>query len=99
MTVNWTRRARGHLRAIHDFIAADSLRHAQRVVDRITRRSQALAAQPLLGAEVPEYADESVRELLYRSYRIIDRILPSRIDVIAVVHGAHPLPEEPPTSA
>ena len=96
MNVMWTRVAQGHLRAIHNYIAADSPRHALRVVDRITRRTETLKLMPRLGAEVPEYGDDSIRELLYRSYRIIYRILPERIDVVAVIHGARLLPTEPP---
>jgi len=96
MNVAWTRVAQGHLRAIHDYIAADSPRHAQRVVDHITRRTKSLELMPRLGAEVPEYGDESIREILYRSYRIIYRILPERIDVVAVIHGARLMPGEPP---
>jgi plasmid stabilization system protein ParE len=96
MNVTWTRVAQGHLRAIHNYIAADSPRHAQRVVDRITRRTEMLKSMPCLGAEVPEYADESIREVLFRSYRIIYRILPDRIDVLAVIHGAQLLPDTPP---
>ena len=96
MNVAWTRAAQGHLRAIHDYIAADSPRHAERVVDNITRRTKPLESMPRLGAEVPEYGDESIRELLYRSYRIIYRILPERTDIVAVIHGARLMPDEPP---
>ncbi len=96
MNVMWTRVAQGHLRAIHNYIAVDSPRHARRVVDRITRRTEALKSMPRLGAQVPEYGDDSIREVLYRSYRIIYRILPERIDVVAVIHGARLLPTEPP---
>jgi toxin ParE1/3/4 len=96
MRVHWTRGARVRLKAIHDYIAEDSKRQALRVVDRITRKTQILALHPRIGAEVPEYGDDSIRELLYRSYRIIYRILPDRIDVIAVIHGARPLPHHPP---
>jgi len=96
MTVNWTRGARGHLRAIHDYIALDSPHHARRFVDRLTRRSKILETMPLIGAEVPESGDPTVRELLVRAYRIIYRVLPTRIDVVAVIHGARLLPEELP---
>ncbi len=96
MNVAWTRVAQGHLRAIHDYIAADSVRHALRVVDSITRRTESLKSLPRLGAEVPEYGDETIRELLFRSYRIVYRLLPERIDILAVIHGARPLPDDTP---
>lgn len=99
MIVNWTRTARNHLQGVHDYIAQDSPRHARRVVDQIIRRAEILATHPRIGAEVPEYGDESVRELLFRSYRILYRILPDQIDVITVIHGSRLLPEQPPRSS
>jgi toxin ParE1/3/4 len=98
MNVYWTRLAQRHLRAIHDYIALDSIRHARQVVDRITRKSERLSMFPLSGAEVPEYGDPSIRELLYRSYRVIYRLRPDQVDVVAVLHGAKPLPDELPES-
>jgi plasmid stabilization system protein ParE len=41
---------------------------------------------------VPEYSQPDVREVFLYQYRIIYRILAERIDVIAIVHGAKPLP-------
>lgn len=41
---------------------------------------------------VPEYEQEDVREVLEGAYRIIYRILPQQIDVLAVVDSARELP-------
>ena len=84
--------ARRHLRAIHDYIAADSPRNATRMVDRITRKSELLRRSPTLGQVVPEYEIESVRQILEGSYRIIHRVRPDRVEVLAVIHGARELP-------
>lgn len=92
MKVVWTQRARGHLRAIHDYIAADSPRSATRFVDRITRKTETLAKFPLSGHAVPEYEIESVRQVLQGNYRIIHRVTPGRVEVLAVIHGARELP-------
>jgi len=64
------------------------------VVDRITRRSEQIAEQPLSGRKVPEYAAEDIREVIEKPYRIIYKIKPNQIDVIAVIHGARLLPDE-----
>lgn len=98
MNVVWTRTARGHLRAVHDYIAADSPRYARRVVDRLTRKTEKLARLPHLGAEVPEYGDPAVRELFDSPYRILYRVRPDRIDVIGVIHAARQMPADPPDS-
>jgi toxin ParE1/3/4 len=65
------------------------------MVDRLTRRSQQIALFPLSGRVVPEYGSESVREIIEPPYRIIYRILPDRVDVVAVVHGARDLRDLP----
>lgn len=96
MKVVWTRNATRELRGIHDTIAQNSREYAQGMVDRNTRRTRALARFPRWGPQVPEYEDESIRELFEHPYRIIDRIHQGRIQVLSVVHGARPLPVERP---
>lgn len=58
------------------------------MVDRLTRRSEQIANFPISGRKVPEYAAEDIRELIEKPYRIIYRIKPNQIDVLAVVHSA-----------
>jgi len=99
MTVYWTQNAKRELRAIHDFIAQNSTRYAQGMVDRITRKTERLARWPQLGAQVPEYSDETIREILVLPYRIIYRTRGSRIEVLSVVHSAMQLPNEAPGDA
>jgi len=43
---------------------------------------------------VPEYDAEEVRELIEKPYRIIYRVKPDQIDIVAVIHGARLLPDE-----
>ncbi|HBB30452.1 MAG TPA: hypothetical protein DDZ80_15260 [Cyanobacteria bacterium UBA8803] len=49
MRVYWTDTALQHLLAIHTYIAKNSPQYADIVVDRLTRRSQQIAAFPLSG--------------------------------------------------
>jgi addiction module RelE/StbE family toxin len=94
MRIYWTQNAVEHLVNIYEYIALNSPTYARRMVDRITRRSQQLADQPLSGRKVPEYETEDVRELIEKPYRIIYRIKADQIDVLAVIHGARLLPEQ-----
>lgn len=48
MKVRWTDTATGHLASIYEYIARDSARYAQRLIDRITARSQQIARFPWL---------------------------------------------------
>jgi addiction module RelE/StbE family toxin len=88
MKVHWTRNAIGHLTNIYEYISLNSPTYANRTVDKITRRSEQIANQPYSGRKVPEYDAKDIRELIEKPYRIIYRIKPDQIDVVAVIHGA-----------
>lgn len=97
MNVRWTDNAIDHLTNIYEYIALNSPMYAKQMVDRITRRSQQIADQPLSGRKVPEYDAEDIRELIERPYRIIYRIKENQIDVLAVIHGARLLTDDIPS--
>jgi toxin ParE1/3/4 len=88
MNVVWTETAISHLQAIYNHISQNSTVYATQVVDRLTERSQQIGAFPTSGRMVPEFQAESIREVIERPYRIIYRIKPDQIDVLAVLHGA-----------
>ena len=88
MIVHWTENAIEHLVNIYEYIAINSPTYGKRMVDRITRRSEQIAEYPLSGRKVPEYDAEDIRELIEKPYRIIYRIKPDQIDVLAVIHSA-----------
>jgi toxin ParE1/3/4 len=92
VNVRWTDTAIDHLQAIHDYIARHSDTYALRMVDRITRRTEQIATAPHSGPMVPEYESPEIREIFEKPYRIIDRVRPDQIDVLAVIHGARQLP-------
>jgi plasmid stabilization system protein ParE len=80
------------LRAAETSVARHSAQYAAALVERVFARTEQLADQPYLGATVPEYDDESLREVLEHPFRIIYRVLEQQVDVVAVVHGARQLP-------
>ena len=94
MKVHWTNNAIGHLASIYEYISLNSLTYAKRTVDKITGRSEQIADQPYSGRKVPEYDAEDIRELIEKPYRIIYRIKPDQIDVLAVIHGARLIPDD-----
>jgi toxin ParE1/3/4 len=92
MRVVWTANAKRQLAEIHQYIAANSPQYAKAMIDRITARSVQLATFPMSGAVMVEYADPKIRELIEGTYRIIYRVRPESVEVLAVVHGARNLP-------
>ena len=73
--------------AIAQFIARDSVHHAQRVVDGLFELGERITTHSLAGRIVPELGDAKVRERFLYSYRVIYEIGQDRIDVLAVLHG------------
>ena len=92
MNVHWTEAALADLRAVETYIGRHSPQYARGMVERIFARSEQLSSQPRLGPMVPEYEDETLRELFENPYRIVYRIADQQIDVVAVVHAARRLP-------
>ncbi len=96
MRIEWTQNAISDLAAIYEYIACDSPRYAVSVVDRLTKRTTQLSDFPMSGQMVPEYQRDDIREVIEFSYRVLYHVGPSAISIIALIHGAHPLPDSPP---
>jgi toxin ParE1/3/4 len=96
VTVDWAERALAQLQAAHDYIARSSPGYARLLVDRIVTRADGLARLPEIGAVVPEYEDEGIREVFEHPYRILYRVEDDRVQVVAVIHAARQLPRNPP---
>ena len=96
MRVHWTNKALDHLLAIHEYVAQNSEIYANRLVDRLTRRSEQIGLFPQSGRMVPEYKRPDIREIIERPYRIIYRVKEEQVDVLSVVHSAQQLPPDIP---
>jgi toxin ParE1/3/4 len=90
--VVWTRPARNDLREIRTYIAQDSPRYARVVVARLVAAVRRLREYPLSGRVVPELARPTIREVIAGAYRIVYRVTPGAIQILAVVHGARRFP-------
>jgi toxin ParE1/3/4 len=88
----WLGAAAEDLDEIAAYIAADSPRYAGIVTENVLAAARELADFPNMGAIVPEWNDESCRQRIIYSYRLIYRIKPDRVEVLTVIHGARLLP-------
>jgi addiction module RelE/StbE family toxin len=93
--VRWTQRARDDLRDIHDFIARDSPRAAEALVERLLTATERLAAFPESGRIVPEFPALGYREIIVSSYRVLYWLADNAVWITAVVHGRRLLRGEP----
>lgn len=90
-SIAWTVGARDDLRDVLEYISRDSATYAAATAERILDAIDRLRAFPKMGRVVPEFDDESIRELIVGSYRIVYRLRRQRIGIVAVVFGSREL--------
>lgn len=85
----WSQRARLDLKQVVDFIARDAPANAAAVGQRIVARVRSLPDQPGQGRRVPEHdGDDELREVPVHRWRVIYRVTPDAVVIVAIVHGA-----------
>ena len=87
MTIEWTAPAEADLDEIFDYIARDAPVYAEQYLDRILDTVATLYEHPKIGRVVREAGADHIRELIYRSHRIVYAIEADRIAILAVIHG------------
>jgi len=91
LELRWTEQAVNQLGAIAEYIGLASPIYAEQVVERVVARLRQAQEFPTSGRQVSEVGQADLRELVESPYRIIYRIGPSAIVVIAIVHGRQDL--------
>jgi addiction module RelE/StbE family toxin len=87
--INWTQKAKKDLKHISDFIAIDSKFFAIITIKEILKKVEILENFPKIGRTIPEINNTIFREIFYKNYRIMYKIVSeNQIDILAVVHGA-----------
>jgi len=61
------------------------------IVQRLVAAVERLAMFPNSGRVVPEFGDPVIREVLWRNYRLVYRVLGQNVEIVTVFHGALPL--------
>ena len=84
--VIWSPQARGDLAAIEDYYLGVAPEYADVVVDGLLASVRRLESFPLSGRAVPEIADASIREVVWREYRVIYWATEERVDILTVLH-------------
>ena len=94
MKVAWSQRAMLDLGEIASWIATDNPVAARVQVRKILARARQLGQFPQSGRAVVEYDDPLIREVIEGSYRVVYRVRPGQVEVVAVLEG-HRLPGPP----
>lgn len=92
--VVWAEPAAADLQELVTYIAAEAPLNARKVLDRIRARAVTLETAPRRGRHVPElrpFGLADIRELVIKPYRLIYRISPHRVIVLAMLDGRRDL--------
>ena len=95
LEVKWSPEAIEDLESIAEYIARDSEYYARAVITEILSVSRNICDFPLIGRVVPEIGDEVIRERFIYSYRLVYRVEPEQILIVAVIHGKRLLENVP----
>lgn len=95
MEIHWKPQALRDLEAIEEYYQKVAPHYAEIFVDNILAATRGLEHSPRLGRMVPEIGDRTIREVLYRNYRIIYLFEGEEgpVEILTVIHGARQLGE------
>ena len=84
----WSPQALSDLESIRDYIARDSPRYAELVLQRLVAAVDRLEAFPASGRVVPERNVDDLREFIVRPYRIVYRLRPGVAEIVTVFRAS-----------
>ncbi len=86
MKIVWTIRAQERMKEHSDFIAQDNIENALKWELGITEKVGKLIDFPEQGRVVPEDGRPDIREIFYKSHRIIYKFTPKTIYILTLRH-------------
>ena len=87
--VRWTFQSLEDIENIAEFIAKDSIRYSNQIVEDFFDRVLILEKNPQAGPIVPEILNEKIRQLTLGNYRIIYYLkTENQIDILTVHHSS-----------
>lgn len=92
--VKWTDKSIKNLQAIYNYISSDSEVYAARYINSLIKSTLILETQPFAGRIVPELNKTTVREILYRNYRIVYTVKNEAVEILTIYHAARQLNPE-----
>ena len=89
----WSPQSLLDLEGIRAYVAQDSPRYAQLVVQRIVAAVERLEAFPESGRVVPELDRPEIREVIVTPYRVVYRYRGEAVEVVTVFRSSRQIPE------
>jgi plasmid stabilization system protein ParE len=86
MKIIWSPRAKKRTKEYGEYIAQDNIEAAEKWVAEIIEKVERIIEFPEQGRIVPEDGRANVREIFYKSHRIVYRITSKNILVLTIRH-------------
>lgn len=87
--INWTDDAKQDLKNIYEFISKESEYYAELTVFKIIDKTELLNNNVNIGKVIKEKQDPLFRELLYKQYRIMYKVLgDQQVDILNLFHSS-----------
>lgn len=90
--VRWSKQAIEDIHRIQEYYSDFAVNFSIQLLDQIFEKENLIANHPEIGRVVPELNNRSVREIIFRNFRIIYAIFDSeRISILTVHESSRPL--------
>lgn len=83
--IEFKKEAEEDLRQIESYISQDSIYYANKTINDIVNKIEYLFLFPYMGRKIPEYNNPNLREIIYKSYRILYKVN-SKIYILNIFH-------------
>lgn len=88
MRVEWSDFARDDLNDLVHYISRDSAFYARLFGEKVVLATRRLEMFPESGRIIPEAEDKMLREIIVQGYRVMYRLEPDRVLILAIMHGS-----------
>ena len=92
-TIIWSPQSLRDLEGIRAYIAQDSPRYADLVVQRVVAGVERLEAFPESGRLVPEFDRPEIREVIVKPYRVVYRYRGEIVEIVTVLRSSRQIPQ------
>ena len=92
--IEWSKTSNYDILQIYSYIYQDSVYYAVKTINEIAKSTDNLEIFPYMGRKVVEYDLIQLRELIYKSYRIMYEVQFNKIVILRIWHSARVLPQK-----
>lgn len=75
------------------YVSQKKPENARLMANKIQNSVQGILEDPYIGRKIPEYNQEHLRERIVDGFRILYRITPEAIEIVAIFSGRNRLPK------